>query len=63
MTDLETIKQILDKAGIVYSQETRDNKDGLFISAKDGPNNLGYSFFWSELEFINGQLKTWGTWE
>lgn len=59
MSDRETLKAILDRAGIVY-----DDGETLSVWAKTGPNNQGYDGFSAELGFDgSGALKTWSVWE
>lgn len=68
MTDLETLKQILTRAGVVFvEQESNDEGvPGMDVIIKEGqgPNNLGYMSFVTILSFSqDGSLKTVGAWE
>lgn len=56
MTDLETLKAMLDRAGISRALRIEANAEG--------DRNLGYGFFFSELHFDqDGHLLAWGSWE
>jgi hypothetical protein len=64
VTDLETIKQILNTAEIVYKVGKWEEFLTINIGAQDGPNNEGYFGFKTQLSFDqNGKLKTVGAWE
>lgn len=57
MNDLEVLKAMLTRAGIVFIEARRDTGTTLWIDGKAGPNNLGE--MWSEYIFDDqGSLKT-----
>jgi hypothetical protein len=73
-SDLDQIKSIFDKAGIVYDVESgregfrgsETSSEGcmLTITADHGKKNLGYFMFFTVLEFdVSGALQTIGAWE
>lgn len=78
MTELEQLKAMLDRAEIVYEEKPPQiciNGEGgltwetvpgtmIEITAKDGPNQHGYSCFVSNSIFDEeGKLVEWGVWE
>lgn len=64
MNDLETIKEILTRAGVVYS-ESRDVAGAcLTITEGEGPKNLGYGGFMTQISFNpDDSLDSVGAWE
>ncbi len=68
MSDLDTIKAMLDRSGIKYrgpeDWEVPEEGSVLIVREGDGPNNVGYSDFLTKLHFDeDGALISWGTWE
>lgn len=62
-TDFDVLREMLDRAGIVYQSETGK---GAFISisAGEGPSNMGYAGFGTTIEFNeDGSMKTVGAYE
>jgi hypothetical protein len=68
MTDLETLRAMLDRAGVVYTEEEKSQTAGadreLVVAEGDGPHNLGYGYFKSVFGFTAAGTLTWvGAWE
>lgn len=62
MTDKETLINLFDKVGIVYTNDTKLNE--ITVEAKTGPKNLGYMCFLSAYSFDKeGNLLSVGCWE
>lgn len=60
--DLQTLKLLFTKAGIVYRYDSIDNT--ITVEAGDGDNNRGYSGFLTTFTFDdNGTLTSIGSWE
>jgi len=61
MSDLEKIRGVFSKAGIVFREHGRKDDDGrkieginISFSGLCGPKNLGYSSSWACLSFDRG---------
>lgn len=68
MSDLETLKEMLDRAEVIYTEQDWPLSDKLvkeiIINARTGSKNLGYSDFYSEFVFNEaGKLDHVGVWE
>jgi hypothetical protein len=66
VNDLDQIKAILDRAGVVYHEQPSGDRAGsaIVITAKDGPNNEGYAGFNTVLDFDPARrLMKVGCWE
>lgn len=67
MTDLQRIKEMFIKAGIVFTEKPSAHLKGcteLAMEAKDGEFNEGYDGFVATMNFDSeGNLKTVGSWE
>jgi len=70
MSDLDTLKAILDRAGVVYSMRDREPRwqegeaTALEVTPGDNPQNKGYGGFVSRLVFDDeGVLLCWEVWE
>lgn len=60
MTDLETLRAMLDRTGVKYTTDSTS----ICIEAGAGPKNDGYAGFATELEFTpEGALDAVGAWE
>lgn len=59
-TDRETLRAMLDRAGVIYTEDGLD----LTVEAKAGPANEGYMGFVAVFTFDgDGSLKSVGAWE
>jgi hypothetical protein len=66
MSDLETTRAMLDRAGVVYTEGApgKDAAIELLVREGDGPANRGYIRFVSVLGFnADGSLAWVGAWE
>jgi hypothetical protein len=69
-TDRDTLKAMLDRAGIVYKEAPADPRwdrvgpTKIIVVEGEGPNNLGYSSFETSFFFNeDGALLAMGAWE
>lgn len=73
MSDLETMREMLKRAGVVFEEDDdlpigivplRGVHSVIRITEGEGPVNFGYPTFFSELHFdSDGTLMGWGCWE
>ena len=70
MSDFQIMTEMLAKANVVFSIEpaeartTIPHHQSIRVGAYDGPNNYGYTGFWSVMFFdAEGNLVGVGAWE
>jgi predicted oxidoreductase len=64
VTELEQLKAMLDRAGVVYTVKLENAGSTVTIIAKEGERNLGYVCFFTEWAFdLDGALLSVATWE
>lgn len=63
MTDGETLIDLLDRAGIVWTAHEDGRGVGIQVESDTGPANLGYNGFVTIFYFEDGTLVSMGAWE